>query len=299
MARPRDTGEDDLALSPELLAQIRTIQIRSRRLTRTGIGGDWKSAFKGRGMEFEEVRSYTPGDDVRTLDWNVTARSGIPHVKVYREERELTVMLLVDLSASGQFGSGSRPKREVIAEVAALLAYAAIRSNDRVGLLMFSDHVEHYVAPKKGRAHVWRLIREILAGRGEYPGTDITNALDHLTRMQRRSSVVFVISDFLDHGYEDALRRTSKLHDVTAVTVVDPREREPPPVGLVELVDAETGDRRLVDTSSSKARLAFARATKRHELARNETLRTARVGHIEVRTDRPTAWPILRYFRGR
>ncbi|MEM6532875.1 MAG: DUF58 domain-containing protein [Myxococcota bacterium] len=290
----------DLAtLSQELIAQIKTIQIRSQRLASLDLAGEWKSAFKGRGMEFEEVREYAPGDDVRTLDWNVTARSGIPHVKVYREERELTVMLMVDLSASGAFGTGRRLKREVIAEIAAILAYTAVRSNDRVGLMMFSDRIEAYVRPKKGRAHVWRVIRDVLSARGQHRGTDIAGALEHLARTQRRSTVAFVVSDFLDRGWNDAMKRASKRHDLTAVTVTDPRERELPRVGIIELVDSETGERRLVDTLSRHTQTEYARATIAHERRRNHEIRTAGVGHIAVRTDRPTFEPILRYFRGR
>ncbi|MEM6730134.1 MAG: DUF58 domain-containing protein [Myxococcota bacterium] len=287
------------AISPELFAQIKSIQIRSQRLVNANLAGEWSSAFKGRGMEFEEVREYQPGDDVRTLDWNVTARSGIPHVKIYREERELTVMLMVDLSGSGDFGSGKRLKREVIAEVAALLAYTAIRSNDRVGLMTFSDQVEHYVPPKKGRAHVWRVIREVLTARAERRGTHIGGALEHLARTQRRPCVVFLISDFLDHDYVEALRLVAKRHDLTAVTVTDPRERELPRVGLVELVDAETGEQRLVDTLSRKAQTEFSRAAVRQERTRGQQLQLAGVGHIPVRTDRSTIEPILRYFRAR
>ncbi|MEO1482903.1 MAG: DUF58 domain-containing protein [Myxococcota bacterium] len=286
-------------LNPELIAQIKKIQIRSQKLASLDLAGEWRSAFKGRGMEFEEVREYAPGDDVRTLDWNVTARSGIPHVKVYREERELTVMLMVDLSGSGAFGTGSRLKREVIAEVAAILAYTAVRSNDRVGLMMFSDEVESYVRPKKGRAHVWRVIREVLTARGQRKGTNLSAAVEHLLRTQRRSTVAFLVSDFLDQGYHDALRRAVRRHDLTAVTVTDPRERELPRVGLMELVDAETGERRLVDTLSKRTQTAFARAAITHERQRNHELRGAGVGHIPIQTDRPVFDPILRYFRGR
>lgn len=286
-------------LPAELFAQIKTIQMRSQRLASADLSGEWTSAFKGRGMEFEEVREYQPGDDVRAIDWNVTARSGVPHIKTFREERELTVILLVDLSGSKDFGSGERLKSEVTAEVAALLAYTAIRSNDRVGLITFSDQIEHFVPPKKGRAHVWGVIREVLTATSESKGTDIGAALDYLSHTIRRPSVVFLISDFLDHGYGHALRLAAKRHDLTAVTITDPRERELPRVGLVRLMDAETGEERLVDTLSRRARNEFTRAAVRHERFRAQELRAAGIGHISIRTDRSSVEPILRYFRAR
>lgn len=287
------------ALAPELFAQIKSIQLRSQRLANANLSGEWTSAFKGRGMEFEEVREYQPGDDVRTIDWNVTARSGTPHIKTFREERELTVMLLVDMSGSGEFGSGSRLKSEITAEVAALLAYVAVRSNDRVGLLTFSDQVELFVPPKKGRAHVWRVIRDVLTSRAKSTGTNIAHALDHLSHTIRRPAVVFLISDFLDHDYAHTLRLAARRHDLTAVTITDPRERELPRVGLVQLRDAETGEQRLVDTLSKRAQGEFNRAAARLERNRAEQLRQAGVGHIAIRTDRSTVDPILRYFRAR
>ncbi|MEL6547038.1 MAG: DUF58 domain-containing protein [Myxococcota bacterium] len=273
--------------------------MRSQRLANANLSGEWTSAFKGRGMEFEEVREYQPGDDVRTIDWNVTARSGTPHIKTFREERELTVMLLVDMSGSGEFGSGSRLKSEITAEVAALLAYVAVRSNDRVGLLTFSDQVELFVPPKKGRAHVWRVIRDVLTSRAKSTGTNIAHALDHLSHTIRRPAVVFLISDFLDHDYAHTLRLAARRHDLTAVTITDPRERELPRVGLVQLRDAETGEQRLVDTLSKRAQGEFNRAAARLERNRAEQLRQAGVGHIAIRTDRSTVDPILRYFRAR
>lgn len=291
--------EQAATLHPELIAQIRGIQLRSRRLASLNLAGEWKSAFKGRGMEFEEVREYTPGDDVRALDWNVTARTGIPHIKVYREERELTVMLLVDLSGSGDFGTGTRRKREVIAEVAAILAYTAIRSNDRVGLLSFTDRVEKDLQPKKGRAHVWRVIREVLTARVQSRGTNIAHALRHLLKTQPRSTITFLISDFLDRNWADALRQASRKHDITAVSVTDEREMNWPNAGLLELEDAETGARCLVNTRSDEAKNALLRAAQQRQHERDASLRSAGVKHIQVRTDEPILDPILRHFRYR
>ena len=213
------------------------------------MAGEYESAFRGRGMEFEEVREYQPGDDVRTIDWNVTARMGKPYIKLFREERELIVMLLVDISASGQFGTVKKLKKEVAAEVAALLAYTAIRNNDKVGLILFSDHVEKYVPPKKARGHGWRVIQEILSFEPQGRQTDIAQALDYLGRVVRKRCICFLLSDFLASGFEKPLRLSNKRHDVVAVSISDPREFELPKVGFVELEDAETGEDVLLDTN--------------------------------------------------
>jgi uncharacterized protein (DUF58 family) len=250
-------------------------------------------------MEFEEVREYTPGDDVRHIDWNVTARSGAPHVKVHREERELTVMLLVDVSSSGAFGSVGKLKNEIAAEVAAVLAYTAIKSHDRVGLIIFSDHIERYIPPKKGRAHVWRVIREILTFKPSRRGTDLEGAIDYLGKVVRRRAVVFVISDFLDEGYGDRLRVGARRHDITTVTVTDPREVELPPVGLIELEDAETGEVILVDTYDKNTTKGFRVLGAEQRDARSDLFRSADVGEIQVRTDVAYVDPIVRFFRSR
>ena len=284
------------ALSPELFARIRGIQLRAQRLVTAMLAGEYASAFKGRGMEFEKVREYQPGDDVRHIDWNVTARMRAPYVKEFREERELTVVLLVDVSASGAFGSGTRLKQDVAAEVAAILAYTAIRNNDRVGVLLFSDHVEHYVPAKKGRGHVWQVIRAILTHRSQMGGTDLTAALAALGRVARRRAVVFLISDFLDAGFADALALASRRHELCAVHIVDPRETELPPVGLVQLEDAETGALCLVDTQIAGGQLL---APSYNGRSLTTVLRQAGVGSIRIDTQGSSINPILRYLRRR
>jgi len=286
-------------LSAELFAKIRGIQIRAQRLVTDLFAGEYESAFKGRGMEFEQVREYQPGDDLRLIDWNVTARMDHPYVKQHREERELTVMLLVDISASTDFGTAAKPKSEVAAEVAALLAYTAITSHDRVGLIAFSDQVELYIPPKKGRGHVWRVIRAILTLEPSHRGTDLGAALDYLGRVCRRRAVAFLISDFWAEGFEDRLRVTARRHDLTAIPVLDRREAELPPVGIVELEDAETGEVRWLDTFDRKAVAELRERARRARQARTELLRSCRVGEIELWTDEPYVDAIVRYFRAR
>jgi len=294
--RHDDLGE---ALSPELFQQIKGLQIRARRLVTETMAGEYESAFKGRGMEFEEVREYQPGDDIRHIDWNVTARSGVPHVKQFREERELTVMLLVDVSSSGLFGSDRKLKREVAAEVAAVLAYTAIHSNDRVGLIVFSDTVEKFIPPKKGRAHVWRVIRAIIGFRPRRKGTDIEGALDFLNRVSRRAAVVFVLSDFQDSGFEHRLRLAARKHDLTAVRVVDRREESLPAIGVLELEDAETGEVMLVDTYDRSTVEMFARLARERSEELVELFRSAGVGELEIRTDEPYIDDLVHYFHAR
>ena len=241
-------------LQGELFQKIKQIQIRTQRLVTDAMAGEYESAFKGRGMEFEQVREYQPGDDIRHIDWNVTARMNAPFVKEHREERELTVMLLVDVSASGAFGSRGQLKNEVAAEIAAVLAYVAVHSNDRVGLVLFSDAVEKYIPPKKGRSHVWRVIREILNFEPEGHATDLQGALEFLTKVARRRVVSFVISDFLDRGFDDRLKIAARRHDLTAVSISDRREAELPSIGLIELEDAETGEVLRIDSSDRRVR---------------------------------------------
>jgi uncharacterized protein (DUF58 family) len=281
----RDLAE---ALSPELFQKIKSIQIRTQRLVSDVFAGEYESAFKGRGMEFEEVREYQAGDDVRHIDWNVTARMGAPFVKVHREERELTVMLVVDVSSSGAFGSGTKMKNEVAAEVAALLAYTAIKSNDRVGLIIFSDRIEHYIPPKKGRAHVWRVIRDILTFRPTRRSTDLFAALEYMGKVVPRRVVAFIISDFMDEGFADRLRVAAKRHDVTAISVGDRREAELPRIGLLELEDAETGETILVDTYDRNTTGGFQVLTRDERRQRSELFRSAGAGEVQIRADDPS-----------
>jgi len=286
-------------LSREQLRTVRKIQIRTSHLVTDLFAGQYHSVFKGRGMEFAEVRLYQPGDEIRTIDWNVTARTGVPHVKRYAEERELTVMLLVDASASTRFGSVSQLKSALAAELGALLAFSAITNNDKVGLVIFTDRIELALPPRKGTHHVLRVIREVLSTRPAGRGTDVAGALEHLTRVTKRRCVVFVVSDFLDPGCRRALGVASRRHDVIAVVLDDPREAELPDVGLVELEEAETGERYVVDTGSRRVRDAFARQAVAARAERDRMLRAAEVDAIVVRTDRPYAEVLLRFFRMR
>ena len=278
------------------MRQVRRIQIRTSRMVNEFLAGQYESIFKGQGMEFKEVRAYVPGDDVRSIDWNVTARTGEPHVKIMAEERELTVMLMVDMSGSGRFGSVNRFKNELAAELCAVLAFSAIKNNDKVGLLVFTDRVELYVPPQKGRKHVLRVIREVLCHEPAGTGTDIAGALHYLGNVVRRRAVVFLVSDFMDENYLDALRVTNKRHDVIAVTVTDPREETLPPVGLVSMRDAESGKELLVNTGDPRLRVAYEEQARLDRQARDERLRRARVDAMHVRTDAPYVNELHRFF---
>jgi len=283
----------------ELLKKIRRIEIRTSHVVNDALAGQYHSAFKGRGMEFEEVREYHIGDDVRSIDWNVTARTGLPHIKVFREERELTVMLLVDVSSSLDFGATVQLKRDVCAELCATLAFSAIRNNDKVGLLCFSDVIEKFVPPRKGPRHVLRVVREVLSLEPTGQGTNIAGALDHLNHMMSRKAVVFLISDLQDDGFDTALRIARRKHDVIVIDVSDPREAEVPDVGLIEFRDNESGDRVLVDTGSTRWRREFAERQARHRQSRLELLRRARVDVIPVTTATSIVDPLVKFFRTR
>ncbi len=286
-------------LTSEQLKAVRKIQIRTSHLVSDMFAGQYQSVFKGRGMEFAEVRHYLPGDDVRTIDWNVTARTGVPHVKRFVEERELTVMLLVDTSASTHFGTVKQLKSEMAAEMAALFAFSAISNNDKVGLVMFSDHVELALPPKKGTRHVLRVIREVLSFTPQGRGTNIAAALEHLNHVSKRRCVTFVISDFLDRGAQLALKIANRRHDVIAVVLDDPRELALPDVGLIALRDAESGERILLDTSDSRVRQEFAQRADAARRERDRMLRGIDVDAIAVRTDRPYTEALLRFFHMR
>ena len=284
-------------LPREVLRQIRRLQLKARRAVEDILGGEYHSVFKGAGMAFEEVREYQPGDDVRSIDWNVTARMGHPFVKRFVEERELTVLLAVDVSGSNRFGSGLQQKREVAAELAAVLAFSAISNNDRVGLVQFTDRVERYVPPRKGARHVLRLIRDVLFFQPQRAGTSLREGLDFLNRVQRRRAVVFLFSDFLDRDFEKAFKRTGRRHDLVAVRLTDPREETMPAVGLLELEDAESGARLLLDTNSKAVRDRFrAQALARRDATR-QLARSADVDLIEVTTDGGHLDELVRFFR--
>ncbi len=289
-------------LTPELIKKIRRIEIRTRHLVNDSFAGEYHAIFKGRGMEFDEVRPYQPGDEVRSIDWKVTARTGEPFVKRYVEERELTVMLLVDASASGQFGTVNRFKREIAAELAAVLAFSAITNNDKVGLLIFTDQLELFISPRKGRRHVLRLIRDLLAFEPTGTATNLKLGLDTINHMLKRRGIIFLISDFLTppEGYRSALQITNRRHDLIAVTLNDPRESDEwPNVGLVAIEDAETGQVQWIDTGSLQWRTAFADRVTELQLARNRVFRKAKVDRIDISTDAEYVTPLTTFFERR
>lgn len=283
----------------ELIKKIRRIQIHTSRMVNDVLAGQYHSAFKGRGMEFEEVRAYQIGDDVRTIDWNVSARFGHPFVKVFREERELTVMLLADMSRSHQFGTCHQLKRELAAEVCATLAFSAIQNNDKVGMICFTDRIEKFVPPKKGTTHVLRVIRELLYHQPEGTGTDLSGAFDHLNRVTTRRSVVFLVSDFQAGDYETSLSIARRRHDVIPISITDQREIELPDVGLIELVDSETGRTVVVDTSSKKLRKEYTATAGARQIERERLFRRMDIDEISVMTGESFVEPIKKFFRKR
>jgi uncharacterized protein (DUF58 family) len=300
-----------VAVPREVLQQVRRIEMRTRGLVNTVFGGEYHSVFRGQGMEFSDVRAYQDGDDVRTIDWNVTARVGELHIKKHVEERELTVFLAVDMSGSGQFGTRSRFKAELGAEIAAVLALSAVRNNDRVGLLLFTDRVEHVVPPRKGRRHVLRLIRDVLAYQPKGRGTDIGAALDYSARLLRHRGIIFLLSDFLPpltertaNGagvppWEKQLRTVSRRHDVVAITVTDPAETQLPDAGLIVVRDPESGEEFAIDSSRPDLREAFDAAVTTERGVLRRTFRRLGVDEIEARTDTSYVRPMLAFFRRR
>lgn len=286
-------------LSPEILKEIRGLELRAGHLVTDALAGDYVSAFKGRGMEFDEVREYVPGDDVRAIDWNVTARMRAPFVKVFREEREQTLMLMVDVSPSQAFGTGARLKREQAAELAAILAFLAIRSNDKVGLVVFSDHVEQYFPPKKGRAHVFRIIREVLTHRGEGRRTDIAGALDFVVNVHSRRTTCFLISDFWAADFETSLKLAARRHDLVAVRTLDPREAKLVPAGFVTFVDSETGAEAVVDTSDRRVRAAYEAAVKDRDERLSTLLKRTGISGFRLETGGSVTAPLIAYLRDR
>lgn len=283
----------------EILKKVRRLEITTRGMVNDVFSGEYHSVFKGRGMEFSEVREYQIGDDIRTIDWNVTARYGHPYVKVFEEERELTVMLMVDASSSGEFGTFERMKGEIAVEICALLAFSAIKNNDKVGLIIFTDKVEKFVPPRKGKRHVLRVLRELLYFHPEDRKTDIGTALEYFNRVIRRRSVVFLVSDFISTDYEKALRIANKKHDIVGIHIVDPRELELPRMGYIELEDAETGEQIMLDTTDGEVRRLFAQKTSQAMTRRDKLFKSMNVDAITIYTDESYFEPLIRFFRMR
>ncbi len=290
--------------STDILRRVRKIEIKTRGLSNDIFAGHYRSAFRGRGVSFSEVREYSPGDDVRDIDWNVTARSRKPYVKVYEEERELTMMLVVDVSSSGAFGTTDRFKRTVMTEIAAVLAFSAAENNDKVGCLLFSDRIEKFIPPKKGRSHILMIIRELLEFRPAGKGTSLSEPMKYLTNAIKKRCTTFLLSDFIDSpsdraGLEKVMKIASGKHDIVAIRVYDPRETELPDVGLMEVVDAESGARRVVDTSSAAVREAYAAHWLEEKSAMDHLLERARVDHTDIRADEDYVKQLIKLFKRR
>lgn len=283
----------------ELAKKIRYIQIYTSKAVNDNLAGEYESLFKGRGMEFQEVREYQVGDDIRTIDWNVTARTGNPYVKLFKEERELTVMFLVDLSASGEFGSTRQIKNEAAAEICALLAFSAIKNNDKVGLIVFTDQIEMFIPPEKGTTHVLRLIRELLNFKPEKGKTDLVAGIDYLGRVLHKKSVVFLVSDFQSEGFEKQLRILGKRHDLIAVSITDPRETSMPDAGLIQLEDAETGEMVIIDTGSSSFRKRYEQLGGARLDGLKKLFRSMDIDHIDIRTGEDYVLDLVKFFRNR
>ncbi len=286
-------------LPEEIIRKVKGIELRTKRLVNDVFSGEYHSVFKGTGIEFAEVREYGIGDDVRLIDWNVTARTGHPYIKTFEEERELTVMLVVDVSGSGLFGSRGSSKEELAAEVSAVLAFSAIKNNDRVGLVMFSDRIELYIPPKKGSKHVLRVIREILYFKPQGTRTNMTAAVEHVNRILKRKSIVFVISDFIDSGFESALSVASRKHDLIAVTIGDEREEMLSDSGVIVLEDSETGEICLVDTSSRKVRRNYWNAVLKRQKELDVYFKRAGIDCIDLKTGQNYDEELVRFFRKR
>jgi uncharacterized protein (DUF58 family) len=286
-------------LTKELLKQVRQIEIRTKGLVNQVFSGEYHSVFKGRGMEFSEVREYQYGDDIRNIDWNVTARLGHPYIKVFEEERELTVMLMVDLSGSLMFGSVSKTKQRIAAELTAILAFSALKNNDKVGLILFTDKIEKFVPPRKGKKHVLRIIREVLSFEPEGKATNLKGALEYMNNTIKKKSIAFLLSDFMDEGYEKILRIVGRKHDLIGIVLDDRREKEIPNIGLVKLADAETGAERWIDTSSKRVRSQMVLDRKEREKIRNSIFVKSNLDRIEVTTGSNYIQPLVQFFRRR
>ena len=286
-------------LPKEVLENVRRLEIGTKGLVNEIFSGEYHTVFKGRGMEFSEVREYVPGDDIRLIDWNVSARTGSPFVKVFSEERELSMMLVVDMSRSGTFGTSYRMKDEVAIEICALLAFSAMKNNDKVGLLIFTDKVEKFIPPRKGRQHVLRVLREIVYHEPENTGTNIKSALEYLLRVIRRNSVVFILSDFMDDGYQKSLRVVSSKHDVIAIKVTDKLDMQLPDAGLISLVDAETGENVVVDTSDEKIRNSYSAMRRAQQEGLEKMFKKINLDYIFIKTGESYVGPLYKFFRKR
>lgn len=283
----------------ELLKRVRKIEIKTRGLSANVFAGQYHSAFKGRGMAFSEVREYQYGDDIRNIDWNVTARFNHPYIKVFEEERELTVMLVIDVSGSRNFGTITRSKRELITEIAAVLSFSAIQNNDKIGVILFSNRIEKFIPPKKGRTHILRVIRELLEFEPQQKETDISEALRYLTNAIKKKSITFLISDFLSPNFEDAIKIANRKHDLIALHVYDPRETELPPVGLMQVLDAETGETRWIDTSDAATRNSYKSWWLRHQQQLSVIFRKSGVDNAQIRTCDDYVKPLINLFKNR
>jgi uncharacterized protein (DUF58 family) len=283
----------------EILKKIRKLEIQTKGIVNTLFGGEYQSAFKGRGMEFSEVRAYTYGDDIRQIDWNVTARTGDPFIKIFEEEREQTLMLCIDISQSGTFGSQSQSKMDLAIELAAVLAFSAIKNSDKVGLVLFSDHIEKVVPPKKGRTHVLRLIRELYTTKPTGTGTDIADALSYINRLLDRRAIVVLTSDFQDTHFEKQLRITNQKHDLVSIIINDHLEDELPDVGLVKIRDAETGVEKMIDTSSWKVREAYKIRRMEQKAYIHDKMLKMKIDAVEVQTNESYVQPLMNFFKRR
>ncbi len=283
----------------EIKDKVRRIEIHSKRLVNEVFSGEYHSTFKGRGMEFEEVREYQPGDEIRLIDWNVTARTGVPFVKKFKEERELTLIFLVDVSASGKFGTAGKWKSETAAEVCGILAFAAELNNDKTGMVLFTDRVERFVPPAKGKSHVLRIIRELLYFSPEGKKTSLAAGLEYVAKVLKRRGIVFLVSDFIDSGWERMLSVAARKHDLIALVLSDPREEELPPVGLVALEDAETGERLIVDAANREFRRIYAGRARAFRENLMRTFRRYEIDFIPIRNGRPYLIPLMKFFKER
>jgi uncharacterized protein (DUF58 family) len=286
-------------LPKEIIKKIRRIEITTSKLVTDMLAGQYESVFKGRGIEFDEVREYQPGDEIRSIDWNVTARMGHPFIKKFVEERQLTVMILLDASSSSYFGTSKRLKSELAAEISAVLAFAAIQNKDRVGLIIFTDRIEKFIPPRKGLSHVLRVIREALYFKPKGKGTDISGALKYLDSVTARRVVAFVISDFFARDFKKPLSIASKKHDCVAITITDPREQELPNAGIIELADAETGRLYMVDTSNARLRGNYASRARKLAEERSHLFSSINMDHMDVRTDKPYIEEFIKFFKSR